>query len=257
MSIAVAIIARDEARHIGAALASVAALADELLVLLDDRTSDDTAQVARAAGATVAVEPWRGFAAQRNRALDLCRSEWVLFLDADERVSPELAAEILAMVGPGGQASPAVAGYWLPRHNQFFGRVARGGGWYPDHQLRLLRRAQARYDTDMHVHEYAQLAGEAAFLHGHLLHINIERADEFWRKQTSYAIHEAQSLYRAGRRARWRNFVGAPVRELVRRYLRLGGWRDGWLGLALCGSLAYFELVKFAHLRGLQRMLHR
>src|SRR4051794_25917754 len=92
--LSVAIIARDEERHIGAALDSIAGLAGEVIVLLDSRTRDHTAAISQAHGALVVVEPWRGFAAQRNRALELCAGDWVLFLDADERVTEELAAEI-------------------------------------------------------------------------------------------------------------------------------------------------------------------
>src|SRR5919205_3316133 len=97
--LSVAIIAKDEERHIGAALESVAGLAGEVLVLLDARTRDRTAAIARQHGARVVIEPWRGFSAQRNRALDLCIGEWVLFLDADERVAPELRDEILKVTG--------------------------------------------------------------------------------------------------------------------------------------------------------------
>ena len=274
----IAIIARDEARHIGAAIASVAGLASGVLVLLDERTHDATAAIALAHGARVFAEPWRGFAAQRNRALDRCATEWVLFLDADERVTPELAAEIRAVLeGEGAQRrhgdtetprsrspllpfSPAPqlpsfpSGYWVPRYNQFFGRVVRGGGWYPDHQLRLLRRNQAHYDETQLVHEFARLAGEAGYLTGHFLHINIEQFDEFWRKQRAYAIQEAQTLHLAGRRARWRNFVGAPAREFSRRFVQLGGWRDGALGLLLCGTLALFEIIKFVHLKAIENL---
>jgi hypothetical protein len=103
------------------------------------------------------------------------------------------------------------------------------------------------------VHEVAQVEGGLGYLRGHMLHVNIERLDELWRKQASYALHEARMLHQEGRRARWRNFVGAPAREFVRRYLRLGGWRDGGVGLLLCGTLAYFEIVKFAHLRRLAK----
>src|SRR4029078_12005370 len=94
VSLSVAIIAKDEQRHIGAAPASRAGLAGEVIVLLDSRTSDRTAAISHEHGAQVIVEAWRGFAAQRNRALDLCLSDWVLFLDADERVTPELRREI-------------------------------------------------------------------------------------------------------------------------------------------------------------------
>ncbi|HJZ45668.1 MAG TPA: glycosyltransferase family 2 protein [Roseiflexaceae bacterium] len=274
--LSVAIIARDEERHIGAALDSLAGMTDQVLVLLDSRTADRTAAIAHDRGARVIVEPWRGFSAQRNRALELCAGEWVLFLDADERVSPELGAEIQdvlacsdketrpALSGSEGRqgdkeiayesVSLSPVGYWIPRHNQFFGKTLRGGGWYPDHQLRLLRRERARYDEALLVHEFAQLDGPAGYLSQHLLHLNIERVDELWRKQTSYAMEEAQTLYRAGRRARWRNFVGAPLREFWRRYLTLGGYRDGAVGLLLCATLAYFEWVKFAHLKGLEHI---
>jgi glycosyltransferase involved in cell wall biosynthesis len=251
MRLSAAIIARDEARHIGAALASVAGLADEALVLLDADTRDNTGAIAAAHGARVVCEPWRGFPAQRNRALELCHGDWVLFLDGDERVTSELAQEIRALLAR--QPSPAMpAGYWIPRRNLFFGRAVQGGGWYPDRQLRLLQRARVHYDEQRLVHEFADLDGTAGELRGHLVHLNIERFDELWRKQRSYAIQEAQSLYAQGRRARWRNFVGAPARELYRRFVQLGGYRDGALGLLLCGTLAYFELVKFMHLKALE-----
>jgi len=243
-------------------------------VLLDSRTSDRTAAISHAHGAQVIVEPWRGFAAQRNRALDMCVGDWVLFLDADERVTPELRAEIqdilaspdkmtrwqddeirqgTVTLSPCHLVTLSPTGYWIPRHNQFFGQTLRGGGWYPDHQLRLLRRGHARYDEARLVHEFAQLDGPAGYLSQHLLHLNIERMDELWRKQTSYAIQEAQTLYQSGRRARWRNFVGAPLREFRRRYITLGGYRDGTLGLLLCATLAYFEWVKFVHLKALEQ----
>ncbi|HET9224064.1 MAG TPA: glycosyltransferase family 2 protein [Roseiflexaceae bacterium] len=265
--LSVAIIARDEEHYLPGALESVRGLADEILLLLDSRTQDRSAAIGRAAGARVLIEPWRGFPAQRNRALGLCAGDWVLFLDADERVTPELGAEIQNLLiqddmmtrsqdDKMSQAADTLspAGYWLPRHNQFFGKRLRGGGWYPDHQLRLLRRDRARYDEARLVHELVLLDGPSAYLSGHLLHLNIERLDELWRKQTSYAIQEAQTLQLAGRRARWRNFVGAPLREFQRRYVALGGWRDGALGLFLCATLAYFEWVKFVHLKGLERL---
>jgi glycosyltransferase involved in cell wall biosynthesis len=245
----------------------VAGLAGEVLVLLDSRTRDRTAEVCRAQGARVVVEPWRGFSAQRNRALELCAGEWVLFLDADERLTGELRDEIRQIadwrlqIAPGQSAirnpQSAIDGYWIPRSNIFFGRALRGGGWYPDHQLRLLRRDRAHYDEEQLVHELAQIDGATGMLAGHLLHLNIERLDELWRKQTAYAIQEAQILVLAGRRARWRNFIGGPAREFWRRYVALGGYRDGAVGLLMCATLAYFEVVKFAHLKGLGRARQR
>src|SRR5262245_41143849 len=274
--LSVAIIARDEECHIGAALDSVAGLAYEVVVLVDSRTSDGTAAICRERGARVAVEPWRGFPAQRNRALDLCGGDWVLFLDADERVTPELRAEIHEVIGDERretrderqgtgdiqQPSPVSCllspvsrvGYWIPRRNLFFGKALRGGGWYPDHQLRLLRRDRARYDEARLVHELVLLDGEAGEMRGHLLHLNLERLGETWRKRTGDAIQEARTLARAGGRARWRNVAGAPLREFHRRYIALGGYRDGAIGLLMCATLAYFEWVKYVHLKGLECM---
>jgi (heptosyl)LPS beta-1,4-glucosyltransferase len=250
MQLSIAIIAYNEERHIGACLASVAGLPAEVVVL-DSGSTDTTVAICHAHGATVYREAWRGFPAQRNRMLDLCRGEWVLFIDADERLTPELRQEIQQTLG--GSAAQRLggshAGYWIPRYNLFFGQRLRGGGWYPDHQLRLLRRTQARYDESRPIHELVQLAGEAGYLHEHLVHINIEHLGEFWRKQARYALAEARMLHAQGRRFRWRNLLGAPAREWYRRYLQLGGWRDGPLGLFLCATLAWFEVVKFAILR--------
>jgi (heptosyl)LPS beta-1,4-glucosyltransferase len=242
----VVIIARDEQRHIVGCLASLRGLTDEVLLLLDSRSSDATASLATAHGARVVVAPWRGFPAQRNHALELCQSEWVFFVDADERVSAELAAELSEL-----PEQAETAGYWIPRHNLFFGQVLRGGGWYPDHQLRLLRRRAAHYDESRLVHEYAELSGPAGELRGHLIHHNIERLGELWLKQSRYALAEARTLALNGRRVRRRNFLGAPARELWRRYVALGGWRDGPLGLFLCATLAWHEVVKFAFLYSL------
>lgn len=251
-SLSVAIIARDEECYIAEALSSAAPAADELVVLLDARTVDATAAIALRLGAAVAVEPWVSFPHQRNRALELCRGEWVLFLDADERLTPELLAELRRF-----KAAPADCdGYWIPRHNLYWGRRLRGGGWYPDRQLRLLRRSAARYDEERLVHELVQLRGPAGELSGHLLHINIESWDELHRKQRGYAVVEAQTLARAGIRARWRNLLLQPVREAWRRFVSWHGYRDGVLGLLLAVVMGYYELVKYVHLKGLGRTMN-
>ncbi|MBO9384029.1 MAG: glycosyltransferase family 2 protein [Roseiflexus sp.] len=251
-TLSVAIIARNEERHIGGALASVVDLAGEIVAVIDNRSCDATADICHTFGARVHIEPWRGFPAQRNRALDLCTGAWVLFLDADEQVTPDLAAEIrAALTGESG-----MAGFWIPRHNLFFGRQLQGGGWYPDYQLRLMRRNCARYDEARTVHEFPALDGPSGRMQGHLLHHNIEHLNELWRKQRAYAIQEAHTLLLAGASVRWRTFVGAPAREFYRRFVTLHGYRDGALGLFLCATMAYFEVVKYVHLKGLTMLRH-
>ncbi|PDV96409.1 glycosyltransferase family 2 protein [Candidatus Chloroploca asiatica] len=239
--LAVVIIARDEEAYIEACLSSVSGLTDELIVLLDDRTTDRTAERAQSHGARVVCEPWRGFPAQRNRGLELASTPWVLFLDADELVTPALANELRATL----QNEPTAAGFRLPRYNRFFGQILQGGGWYPDHQLRLLRRNAAHFDESRLVHEAASLDGAIASTHEHLWHENITRLAELWHKQSRYALAEAQTLYRQGRIMRWRNLLGAPAREFWRRYGQLGGWRDGPVGFLLCATMAWHELVTF------------
>lgn len=247
-----AILARDEEHHIGECLESVAPIADEVVVILDDRSRDRTAEVCRAYGATLHRLAFQSYPAQRNHALERCQGEWVLFIDADERITPELYKELLCLKHS-AHNDDGIDGYAIPRHNLFFGHTVRGGGWYPDYQLRLLRRARARYDERQFVHEVALLDGASGTLTGHLLHINIEHMGEFWHKQASYALAEARILHQEGRRARARNFMGAPAREFWRRYVRLGGWRDGLYGLFLCLSLAWFEVVKYGCLLLIQR----
>ncbi len=133
MSLSVAIVAMDEEANIGRTLASVR-WADEI-VLVDSGSKDRTCEIARAHGARVIVEPWRGYVAQKQYAIELCTKDWVLLLDADEEVSPALADEIRgALADPG-----AINGFWLPRKNLFLGRWIRHGGFYPDPKLRLFR----------------------------------------------------------------------------------------------------------------------
>ena len=174
--VSVAIIARDEERHLAEALRSAAAIASEQLFLFD-RGRPTVLLILRRLWRNDQLEPFRSHAAQRNRALQLCRQPWVLFLDADERLTPELAAEIGRL--PLDTASvDQPAGYWIPRYNLYWGRRLRGGGWYPDRQLRLLRRDAAHFDERRLIHEYAELTGPAGQLSGHLLHINIEALAE-------------------------------------------------------------------------------
>ncbi len=254
--ISVAIIARDEERYIGDAIRSAAALAGETLVVLDPRTTDRTRAIAQANGARVVEEPFRSHAAQRNRALAHCRGAWVLFLDADERLTSELADEISRLERDGAlsQVGPVdYQGYTIPRFNLYWGRRLHGGGWYPDRQLRLLRRGAAHYDEQRLIHELAEVEGPVGELRGHLLHINIESWAELRRKQYAYAIKEAETLYLVGTRARPRNLLLQPAREVWRRWWTWQGYRDGGLGLLLALTMGYYEAVKYRHLMTLGR----
>ena len=155
MTISVAIVAMDEEANIGRTLASVR-WADEI-VLVDSGSKDRTCEIARAQGAQVVIEPWRGYVAQKQYAIDRCTKDWVLLLDADEEVSPGLAEEIRAAIAD----ASAVNGYWLPRKNLFLGRWMRHGGFYPDPKLRLFRRGHG-FVTGHDPHDRCELKAGGA-----------------------------------------------------------------------------------------------
>ncbi len=235
------VVARDEERHLGPCLDSLA-WTDSQLVLLDARTADRSGAVATERGAAVVVQEFRNFATQRNAALDLIRSrdlgDWVIFLDADERASPELAREIRNAVA--SEAADPPVGYWIPRRNFIWGGWIRNGGWSPDHQLRLLRVDYSRYDEDRVVHELVNLRGQSGRLGEAMIHYNYDSFGQFLRKQWQYSRLDAQRLKREGIRPRPWTFVLQPLREFRRRYIELGGYRDGWRGLALAALLGYY-----------------
>jgi glycosyltransferase involved in cell wall biosynthesis len=230
-----AIIARDEERTLGACLQSIA-FADERLVLVDAATRDRTREVARSHGARLAERTFENFAAQRDAALALATGEWVLFVDADERVSPALRAEVIEVVRqPHGNR-----GFWIPRHNYLLGHVVRHAGWFPDYQLRLLERRAARFDPSRPVHELALVDGQVGHLREPLLHFNYRSLGDFVRKQERYCPLEADRWLATFGRPRRRALLGQPLREFWRRYVTLAGYREGPLGVALCALLAFY-----------------
>jgi hypothetical protein len=235
----------NEEQHLPDCLASVA-WADEVIVF-DSLSADRTVQIAQQAGANVIRRPFDHYAGQRNAALAATTAEWVLFVDADERVSPELQAEIAKAIK---RPEP---GWWLPRHNYLFGRLTLHAGWYPDYQLRLLRRAEAHYDPTRPVHELVELANPMppGHLRAPLIHLNYETVREFMAKQKTYARYEAQRLQQQGARVRPHNFFLQPLRQFYWRLITLGGWRDGPHGLRLSLLMGWFEFEKYRQLRAM------
>jgi glycosyltransferase involved in cell wall biosynthesis len=230
-----AVIARDEERNIAHCLQSIA-FADERLVLVAAQTVDRTREIARLHGARVEERVFDNFAGQRDAALRMARGEWVLFVDGDERITPPLRDEVLQTIAaPSGRAA-----FWIPRNNYLMGRVVRHAGWFPDYQLRLLKRACAHFDPARPVHELALVDGPLGYLRQPLIHFNYASLMEFIRKQERYCQLEAERWLIGAGRPRQRALVGQPVREFWRRYVRLQGYREGGLGLVLCAVLAFY-----------------
>jgi len=257
--ISAVVLTLNEANHIVPCLRTLQ-WADEQIVVdggPDGGSWDDTRSLAEQMGARVLVHPWDGWASQRNFALSQARSAWVLFVDADERVPLDLADEIRAAVARASQAHDYAAGFWLPRQNFILGHWVRHAGWHPDYQLRLFRTDKGRYDPARPVHELVQLQGSSTRLTNHLVHHNYVTWRQFWTKQRRYARDEARQLYAKGTRARSRNLVLQPLRELKRRYVTLGGYKEGPIGLQLSAVLAAANLAMYLELSRLNRGVGR
>jgi glycosyltransferase involved in cell wall biosynthesis len=245
--LAAVVLTHNEARHVGPCLDSLAWAGERLV--FDDFSDDATVDIASDRGARVVCHRLDNFAAQRNAALAAVDAPWVLFVDADERCTAELAAEVCRAIGREGEA--ARDGWWIPRHNIMIGHRMRGGGWYPDYQLRLLRRARARYDPAQPVHEVVLLDGEAGYLEHPLIHYNYDSVAQFRHKMGRYTRYEAEILRDRGVRPRPWSYLSMPLREFWRRFVRLRGYRDHVYGLLFCGLMGWYTFMTYIRLRRL------
>lgn len=241
------LITKNEAANLRECLASVA-FADEWVVV-DQASTDGTAGLARSLGAQVAVfEDWPGFGPQKNRALSLATGDWVLSLDADERVSPELAQAIQHAMQQPPQA------WQLSRLTEFCGQWIHHCGWTPDHVLRLFPRGQARFSEDL-VHERVLVDASLAqgVLPGRLLHHSYRTPAQYWNKLQSYSRAWAQQQFAAGRKASMTRAAMSSVVAFLRSYFFRLGFLDGAMGFAVCAMQAqaafgkYFELYCLHH----------
>lgn len=246
MRIAAVVLTLNEEAHIAECVRSLW-FADDVVVF-DSYSDDNTAALAEANDARVIQHAFLNYASQRNAALNALSdsADWVLFVDADERVTAELAEEIVEAV-----ERPGYAGWRIPRHNYIFGRLTLGAGWYPDYQTRLLRVGRAHYDPMRQVHELVVLDGEEGTLTQPLIHYNYQNIAQFHRKQAAYSAYDAQILYERGVRPQPQNYVLQPWRQFWWRFVTLKGYRDGLHGLRLSLLMAWYELRKYRLLRGL------
>jgi len=239
MQLSVIIITHNEAQNIAECLGSVS-FADEWIVL-DSGSTDDTREIARGLGARVAVsDGWPGFGPQKNAALDLATGDWVLSLDADERVTPELAQEIRAvMTDPQG-----LDAYDMPRLSSFCGKFLRHG-WYPDRVLRLFRRGQARFSDDQ-VHERVITAGPHGQLGNHLLHYTYPDLDSAIAKMNRYSTDSARMLKVRGRKASIGTAIGHGLWTFIRIYVFKRAFLDGKHGFVMAVTHAAGSFYRYA-----------
>ena len=239
------IIAKNAVRQLPECLESLAFF-DEILVV-DSGSMDGSVELALACGARVIEAEWRGFGPQKRYAVAQAAHDWVLCVDADERVSPELRSAIEQAL-----AAPANAAYRFPRRNRFLGRYLRHGEGYPDWTLRLFHRDHGNWSEDM-VHEKVLTVGPVGRLSGDLLHESDTSIADYLDKQNRYTSLQARALYARGQRASVAKIALSPPLRFVKFYFLRLGFLDGIPGLAHIAIGCVNTFVKYAKLFELQR----
>ena len=234
-----AIIVKDEAVAIGHCLDSLSGLAADIVVL-DSGSVDGTQALCRARGVRVIETDWPGFGAQKQRAVAAAANDWVLCVDADERISAELASSIRKAM-----AAPAVTAYCFARRNRFLGRYLGHGEGYPDLSLRLFDRRHARWSEDT-VHERVIATGPVEQLSGDLLHDSAETLAVYLTKQNRYTSLAADALTERGVKVGALRLIGSPLLRFIKFYVIRGGFRDGLPGLVHILIGCFNSFMKYA-----------
>jgi glycosyltransferase involved in cell wall biosynthesis len=242
LKITATIITFNEADNIRAACESVH-WANEILVV-DSESTDATREIAESCGARVISRPWPGFAAQKQYAVDEAKHDWIFSLDADERVSEELRHSIEDLLYT--KEAELADGYRVARRTFYMNRWIRGGGWYPDYQLRLYNRARGRWQG-AYIHESVKMdeAARTATLKGDLLHYTSPNAAHHHRMiGERYAPLAARQMFENGRRTSQLRIITAGPSAFIRSYLLKGGWRDGLAGFCIARFAAHHAFLK-------------
>lgn len=237
------IITKNEEANIHDCLASVAWISERVVV--DAESTDRTVELACAAGARVLVRPWPGFGPQKNYAMDEASAEWILIVDADERIPQPLQAEIGSRIDAWRPGDPEA--YEIPRRNYFYGAWVRHAGVYPDYQIRLVRKGSARYN-DVPVHENLVVQGPVGRLIHPMDHFTERRIRDHFRKFGLYTTLAAQEKGRTVRRVSAIDLIFRPLVVFTKSYLLKQGFRDGVRGLIVSGFASMYTFVKYAKL---------
>jgi glycosyltransferase involved in cell wall biosynthesis len=241
LPISVAVVTRNEEENLPRLLASVEGLAGEIVVV-DSGSTDGTKGLALAAGARWEEAEWSGFIVQKNRALELCAQPWVLFMDADEALSPELVAGLRKVFADG----PKGDGYFLNRRTWYLGAWI-WHAWYPEWRLRLLRRGAGRWGG-MDPHAKLEVTGATGRLDGDLLHYSFRDLEDHLRRTIGYSKTMAESYAARGKRFRWRYLLLSPGVAVFKHLVLKQGWRDGWRGWVISVIRGIDVFAKYAFL---------
>lgn len=238
MKLSVVISAYNEEKRIEECLRSVS-FADELIVV-DNTSTDKTAEITRKYTSKV-------FSRENNLMLNVNKNfgfskatgDWILSLDADERITPELQKEIKRVIN-----NSKVNGFWIPRKNIIFGKWIKHTGWYPDYQLRLIRRGKGKF-PEKHVHEMIRVEGKTEKLTNPMIHYNYEGIFQFLRKMEIYVESESKNLIEGGYKLKVADTINFPLKEFLSRFFAREGYRDGLHGLVLSLLMSFYHLAVF------------
>jgi len=243
--ISVAIITKDEERNIRDCLESVA-WADEVVVV-DNGSADKTREICQNFKARFYLEEWKGFAQQKNSAIEKTRNEWVLSLDADERITPALHQEIVEIMEDG----PSQDGYSIARKNFFLGHWIRRCGWYPDFNLRLFRKSRGRFQ-ERNVHERMEIQGKLGYLKNPLEHKTYRTLSDFLQRMDRYSTLAAKEMQKEGREYRFYDSFFRPPFTFLQMYLLQAGFLEGYRGFLLSVLYSFYTFSKYSKLKEIQ-----
>jgi glycosyltransferase involved in cell wall biosynthesis len=246
-TISIVIATKNEEKMIKDCLNSVK-WADEI-ILIDDYSEDKTVEIAKKFGAKVFLHKWLGFSGQKNYGFRKARGDWVLFLDADERVTAELKDEILGEIN---KTKNLFSGYDIPRLNNILGKDMYFGGWYPDYQRRLVRREKFRGWRGK-LHEEMIISGEIGVLKNNIYHITHRSISWMVNKSIIYSKIEAEELFRHNHpKMTWWRFFRPMIQEFLYRLVRKMGWRDGIRGWIEAIYQSFSRFLVYAYLWEIQ-----
>jgi glycosyltransferase involved in cell wall biosynthesis len=245
LPISVCIIAGNEAHRIGGTLKSIHGWTREIIVVINDNVNDGTEKVVESFGGKVFREPWKGFLNQKNSASDKCTQSWLLNLDADEVVTPELRQEITAVVS---RENPACAAYEFPRCAFYCGRWIRHGDWYPDRVLRLWRRGSAKWGG-IEPHTKLEVNGKVGRLRSDLLHFTNESIARQISKITLNHVDFVKRRRASGKSVGFFELAVRPPWRFLRAYFFRLGFLDGWQGFYIAKLSAFSTLTRYTMVR--------
>ncbi|HXE63451.1 MAG TPA: glycosyltransferase family 2 protein [Bryobacteraceae bacterium] len=245
MKISATIVTLNEEHNIARAMESLKPCVDEIVVV-DSGSSDRTREIAAERGARVVREEWRGYPEQKNFAAACAAHDWILSIDADEELTPQLAAEIQALRAGGDHSE--VGGWTMPRRARYLGRWIRHSGWYPDRKIRLYHRGRGAWKGER-VHESVNVRGSVGALRNDLLHFTCDSLHQHLLTIDRYTSLAAQAITESGKPVPIRRLVIDPPWTFLRSYFLQRGFLDGGHGFMIAAMAAFYTFLKYAKAR--------